>query len=95
MLQAGAIEQTINPELYYLGGSTPFLSNKSKQDKQSNMSNVLQDLIYPALYENIAEALPDFRFKKMPGDKGYKAMSGVKIDGSTGEAERFLFMLIT
>ena len=24
MLQAGAIEQTINPELYYLGGSTPF-----------------------------------------------------------------------
>lgn len=24
MLQAGAIEQTINPELYYLTGSTPF-----------------------------------------------------------------------
>jgi hypothetical protein len=24
MLQAGAIEQTINPELYFLGGSTPF-----------------------------------------------------------------------
>jgi DNA primase len=52
------------------------------------MSSVLQDLIYPALYENIAEALPDFRFKKMAGDKGYKAMSGLKIDGSTGEAEK-------
>ena len=24
MLQAGTIKQTINPELYYLGGSTPF-----------------------------------------------------------------------
>ncbi len=24
MLQEGAIAQTINPELYYLGGSTPF-----------------------------------------------------------------------
>jgi len=24
MLQAGAIEQAINPEIYYLGGSTPF-----------------------------------------------------------------------
>jgi hypothetical protein len=24
ILQAGAIEQTINPELYYLKGSTPF-----------------------------------------------------------------------
>jgi hypothetical protein len=24
ILQAGAIEQTINPELYYLGGSVPF-----------------------------------------------------------------------
>jgi hypothetical protein len=24
MLEAGAIEQTINPELYFLGGSTPF-----------------------------------------------------------------------
>jgi hypothetical protein len=24
MLQAGAIEQTINPELFFLGGSTPF-----------------------------------------------------------------------
>jgi DNA primase len=54
----------------------------------SSITELLQDLIYPALYNNIAEALPDFRFKKIPGDRGYKAMSGVKIDGSIGEAEK-------
>lgn len=49
----------------------------------SQIKELLDYQIYPALYQRIESALPEFRFKRI--EKGYQSTTDLKIDGSTGQ----------
>lgn len=49
----------------------------------SEIKELLDYQIYPALYQRIQEALPEFEFKRI--SKGYQSGNGLKTDGTKGQ----------